>query len=121
MWIFKKKDSEQSWTCSDSSLCAVAHIQATDRNDAIKEAIINNDIAKDYLESLGFVVEYVPDAEPLTEIPKVANWYDRTHRELYDKLFYQKMDRPLTEVENEFVKQMYHMEEVACGLDGDRC
>ena len=121
MWSFKKKDSEEIWTCPDSSLCAVAHIQATDRNDAIKEAIINNDIAKEYLESLGFEVAYVPDKEPLTEIPKVANWYDRTHRELYDRLFYQNIGRELTEQENEFVKAMYHMEEVACGLDGDRC
>lgn len=121
MWSFKKKDDERIWNCPDSSLVTIAHIQATDRDDAIKEAIINNDIAKEYLESLGFEVLHVPDEEPLTEIPKVANWYDRTHRDLYDKLFYHKMDRPLTEAENEFVKQMYHMEEFACGLDGDRC
>ena len=118
MWIFKK--NEKSWTCPDESLVAIAHIQATDRDDAIKEAIINNDIAKAYLEKLGFEVEQIKDPEPLTEVPKTPSWYNRTHRDLYDKLFYQDIGRPLTEEENEFCKTMYHFEEFACGLDGDR-
>lgn len=40
-------------------------------------------------------------------------------RQLYEKLFYQKMDRELTEKEEDFVRAMYHLEEFACGLDGD--
>lgn len=118
MWIFAKDG--KSWTCPDSSLIQIAQIQASDREDEFKSYIVNNDIAKIYLEKQGFEVNHVEDPEPITEIPKVANWYDRQHRELYDKLFYHKMDRPLTEAENEFVKQMYHAEEYACGLDGDR-
>ena len=46
------------------------------------------------------------------------NWYDMQDRLLYDKLFYHKLDRELTEQEEEFCKTMYHMEEYACGLDG---
>ena len=39
--------------------------------------------------------------------------------QLYNKLFYQKSYEELTEQEKEFCKTMYHMEEYACGLDGD--
>jgi hypothetical protein len=39
--------------------------------------------------------------------------------QLYNKLFYYDIGRELTEEEKEFCKTMYHMEEVACGLDGD--
>lgn len=46
------------------------------------------------------------------------NWGDRADRELYFKLFYSKQDKPLTDVEKEFCKTMYHLEEYACGLDG---
>lgn len=46
------------------------------------------------------------------------NWADRADRELYFKLFYSKQDKPLTDVEKEFCKTMYIMEEYACGLDG---
>ena len=46
------------------------------------------------------------------------NWNDRQDRLLYDKLFYQPIDRELTEQEEKFCKTMYHMEEFACGLDG---
>lgn len=118
MWIFKKGD--KSWTCPDSSLVTIAHIQATDRDDAIKEGIVNNEIAKAYLEKLGFEVSYIKDPESLTEIPKVADWYNRQHRELYNKLFYQEMNRPLTKEEHDFCVAMYHAEEFASGLDGDR-
>lgn len=49
------------------------------------------------------------------------NYYNSDDRALYDKLFYHNNDgKPLTEQEEEFCKSMYHMEEVACGLDGDR-
>lgn len=46
------------------------------------------------------------------------NWNDRHDMELYDKLFYHQ-SKPLTEQEKEFCTTMYHMEEYACGLDGD--
>ena len=118
MWSFKK--SEKVWTCPELSLVQIARIQASDRDDAFKECIVNNEIAKAYLEKQGFEVNHVEDPEPITEVPKVANWNDRGCRELYDKLFYHEMDRPLTEAEEEFCKQMYHAEEYACGLDGDR-
>lgn len=120
MYVFSKNN--KTWTCPDSSLVTIAHIQATDRDDAIKEGIVNNEIAKAYLEKLGFEVKRIEDSEPLTEVPTYAeaNYYNRQHRELYDKLFYQDIGRPLTEEENEFCKAMYHAEEFACGLDGDR-
>ncbi|MBQ2285534.1 MAG: hypothetical protein II244_07710 [Clostridia bacterium] len=118
MYVFTKEN--KNWTCPDSSLVTIAHIQATDRDDAIKEGIVNNEIAKAYLEKLGFEISHVEDPEPLTEVPKVADWYNRQHRELYNKLFYYGIDRPLTKEEDEFCKTMYHMEEFACGLDGDR-
>lgn len=39
-------------------------------------------------------------------------------RNLYNKLFYSDNDgKPLTEEEKIFCKYMYHMEEIACGLD----
>lgn len=118
MWIFAKEG--KSWTCPEASLVQIARIQASDRDDVFKDCIVNNEIAKAYLESKGFEVNHTEDEPPLTEVPKVANWNNRGHRELYDKLFYHEMDRPLTEAENNFVKQMYHAEEFACGLDGDR-
>lgn len=46
--------------------------------------------------------------------------WDNDDRRLYDQLFYHKMDRPLTEQEEQFCKTMYHFEEYASGLDGDR-
>lgn len=116
MYVFSKE--KKSWTCPDSSLVAIARIQATDRDDAIKESITTNEIAKAYLEKLGFEVAHVDDPEPITEVPKVANWYDRSHRDLYNRLFYYDVGRELTEEEKEFCKTMYHMEEYACGLDG---
>lgn len=118
MWVFAKDG--KSWTCPQNSLIQIARIQASDRDDAFKECIVNNEIAKAYLEKQGFEVTELPEPEEPTEVPKVANWYNHSHRALYDKLFYHEMDRPLTEAENEFVKQMYHAEEYACGLDGDR-
>jgi hypothetical protein len=39
--------------------------------------------------------------------------------QLYNKLFYYDIGRELTEEEKEFCKTMYHMEECACGLDGE--
>ena len=44
MYVFTKEN--KNWTCPDSSLVTIAHIQATDRDDAIKEGIVNNEIAK---------------------------------------------------------------------------
>ena len=40
--------------------------------------------------------------------------------QLYKELFYSNIGRELTEEEEEFCKTMYHLEEYACGLDGDR-
>lgn len=49
------------------------------------------------------------------------NYYDRADRELYNQLFYfKKNGEKLSDEEWEFCKTMYHMEEFACGLDGDR-
>lgn len=118
MWIFKK--NEKSWTCPNSSLVAIARIQASDREDTFKDCIVNNEIAKVYLEKLGFEIEQINDPEPMTEVPKVPNWDNIAHRDLYDKLFYSNIGRELTEEENEFCKRMYHLEEYSCGLDGDR-
>lgn len=51
---------------------------------------------------------------------KNPNWYDRQDRELYDKLFaFASNGHDMSEEEWEFCKTMYHMEEYACGLDGD--
>lgn len=47
------------------------------------------------------------------------NWGDIGDRELYKKLYYGKMDRELTEQEEQFCRDMYIMEEFAVGLDGD--
>ena len=49
------------------------------------------------------------------------NYSDTKDKKLYDYLFYQnKNGEELTEQEKEFVTKMYHMEEVICGLDGER-
>lgn len=48
------------------------------------------------------------------------NYCNREDRELYHQLFYfNKNGEELTEEEWNFCKAMYHMEEVAAGLDGD--
>ena len=110
MYIIAKNG--KSWTCPNISIIEVARIQADGSN------ITNEDEAVEYMKSCGFEVTKISDPEPLTEIPKIANWSDRRHRDLYDKLFYHDIGRELTEEENEFCKQMYHLEEYACGLDG---
>lgn len=50
------------------------------------------------------------------EIPNWNSWQDR---DLYKKLFYSKINRPLTEEEDNFCTIMYHFEEFANRLDGD--
>ena len=51
---------------------------------------------------------------------KNPNWFDRQDRELYEQLFYMGSNGyDMNEDEWEFCKTMYHMEEYACGLDGD--
>lgn len=119
MYVFRK--NEKSWTCPDSSLVMIARIQASDREDEFKDLIVNNELAKAYLEKQGFEVKRVEDEEPITEVPKVADWSNRQHRELYNKLLYYGVDRPLTKEEHDFCTAMYHAEEFMCGLDGDRC
>lgn len=44
--------------------------------------------------------------------------YDYQDRALYDELLC-KDSKELTKEEKEFIKTMYHLEEYACGLDGD--
>ena len=117
MWILEK--NSKIYTCPKGNLKTIAYIQAMDRG--IKKGPVHDDeSAKKYLESLGFKISCGEEEEPLTEVPAVPQYGNRQHRELYNKLFYQDIGRPLTEEENEFCKAMYHMEEVACGLDGDR-
>jgi len=48
------------------------------------------------------------------------DWSNSSDRALYFELFYTKTPRPLTEQEQSFVNWMYHAEEYASGLDGDR-
>jgi hypothetical protein len=51
---------------------------------------------------------------------KNPDWFNRQDRELYEQLFYMRNDgHKMNEEEWEFCKTMYHMEEFACGLDGD--
>jgi hypothetical protein len=51
---------------------------------------------------------------------KNPNWFDRQDRESYEQLFYMRSNgNDMSEDEWEFCKTMYHMEEYACGLDGD--
>jgi hypothetical protein len=48
-------------------------------------------------------------------------FYDTSSQEaweLYKKLFYTDIGRPLTKEENEFCHMMYVAEEHKCGLDG---
>ena len=116
MWYFSK--NKKGWTCPDSSLIAIARIQAADRKDGMKEKIYNGDVAKEYLESLGFEVKYIAE-EPLKEIPKYyeARWNNHQHRELYEEIANKSFNGiPLTEAEREFEIAMYHAEEAAAGL-----
>lgn len=48
------------------------------------------------------------------------NYYNSADRALYHKLWNESFERELTPQEDEFIKSMYHMEEVDAGLDGDR-
>ena len=119
MWVLEKEGRQ--YTCPKNNLYALALMHQLDRD--ITSGNIHDDLsAKEVLEKQGFVITEVEEPEPLEKIPTYseANWYNRQHRELYDKLFYGKLERELTDEENEFCKAMYHMEEVACGLDGDR-
>lgn len=47
------------------------------------------------------------------------NYYNSADRALYYKLWNESFERELTPQEDEFIKSMYHMEEVDAGLDGD--
>ena len=117
MWVLEKEGRQ--YTCPKNNLYTLALMHQMDRG--ITHGNIHDDLsAKEVLEKQGFVISEIEEPKDLTEIPKVANWYNSQHRELYDRLFYGRLERELTEEENEFCKTMYHMEEVACGLDGDR-
>ena len=110
MYVFQKNG--KSWTCPDASIICIARIQAEGKE------MQNEDEAVKYMETCGFEVTKVSDPGPLTEVPKIPQWNNRAHRDLYDKLFYHDIGRELTPEENDFCKTMYHMEEYACGLDG---
>jgi hypothetical protein len=114
MWIFAKDG--YSWTCPDSSLIQLARIQASDRGE--EEKIFNGEVAKKYLENLGFEIQYQAD-EPLKEIPKryEARWNNPQHRALYEEINRKSFNGvPLTEAEREFDIAMYHLEEGYAGL-----
>jgi hypothetical protein len=116
MWIFAKDG--KSWTCPDSSLIQIARIQASDREDGMKDKIFNGEIAKAYLEKQGFEVSYVAE-EPLKGIPTryEADWHNHQHRALYDEINRKSYNGvPLTEAEREFDIAMYHLEEGYAGL-----
>lgn len=118
MWVLEKEGRQ--YTCPKNNLYTLALMHQLDRN--ITHGNIHDDLtAKEALEKQGFVISEIEEPKDLTDIPKVAQWYNRQHRELYDKLFYSKLERELTKEEEEFVISMYHQEEYACGLDGDRC
>ena len=114
MYSLKFKDSE--YTIPKENLKAFALFEAM-RRGVQKGNIHDEETAKEYLESIGFECS-LQKQEPLMEAPKVADWYNPQHRELYRKLFYQRMNRELTDEELDFCKDMYHAEEYACGLDG---
>ena len=97
MWVLEKEGRQ--YTCPKNNLYTLALMHQLDRG----------------------IISEIEEPKDLTDIPKVAQWYNRQHRELYDKLFYSKLERELTKEEEEFVISMYHQEEYACGLDGDRC
>ena len=49
------------------------------------------------------------------------NWFNSYARKLYEELFYHNNNvKPLTQLEKDFCTTMYHYEEYASGLDGDR-
>lgn len=109
--MYNLKFKEREYTCPKGNLKPLALVFALDKG-ITKGAIHDDETAKTFLESEGFEIQEIKDPEPLTEVPKYANWYDRTHRDLYNKLFYQGIGRELTEEENEFCKAMYHFEEM---------
>lgn len=50
----------------------------------------------------------------------MPNYFNSEDRRLYDELVNESFKRELTKAESMFVSDMYHMEEVDAGLDGDR-
>lgn len=51
---------------------------------------------------------------------EMPNYYDMRDRMLWDELEKASSERELTPTEHRFCVSMYHMEEYASGLDGDR-
>ena len=116
MYRLTVKDS--IFTIPKENIGMFAYVKAQDNGQIIDPRNIDGAIA--YLESIGIKVEDEPKQEDLTKVPECPDWNNRQHRDLYNKLFYQKIDRPLTVEEKKFCSTMYHLEEYACGLDGDR-
>lgn len=50
----------------------------------------------------------------------IPNYYNSEDRRMYDELVKASFERKLTKAEEMFVSYMYHQEEYASGLDGDR-
>ena len=113
---YEIKRKEQVFTIPRETITAFALMQQLDKG-VTHGKIHDVETAIESLVEDGFEVREL-DEKPLSDVPQVPNWYNAQHRDLYDKLFYQKMDRPLTKEEDEFCRRMYHMEEYACGLDG---
>lgn len=113
---YELKFNGQNFTIPNESIVAFALMRQLDKN--VTHGRIHD--IKTAIESLikqGFEVQELNENN-ISDIPKVPNWYNVEHRNLYNKLFYHEIGRELTNEEKEFCKKMYHMEECACGLDG---
>ena len=111
MWVLEFKG--KVYTCPKNSLYALALLHQLDKK--ITHGNIHDDeSAKTVLENKGFTINWIDDVE-LTEVPKMPDWRNHQHRELYDKLIC-KSDNELTEEERRFCITMYHLEEGYAGL-----
>ena len=115
MWVLEFKG--RVYTCPKNSLYALALLHQLD-NKITHGNIHDDESAKVILENKGFTINWIDDVE-LTEVPKYADFYNRQHWDLYEKLI-NKPDSELTKEQRDFCTRMYHAEEYACGLDGDR-
>ena len=114
MYRLKVKDSV--FTIPKENIGLLAFTKAQDMDVVIDPN--DKEMAIRFLEGIGIKVESIDKETDLIEIPKVHQWNNIQHRNLYNRLFYQDIGRELTDEENEFCTTMYHFEEYACGLDG---
>lgn len=116
--MYKLIKGDKVFTCPDETFRFLAITQANDRNDPMKDKIVNDDAAIAYMMMLGFEVNHIQD-KPITKIPTSyeADWYNPQHRALYDEINDKSYNGiPLTEAEREFDIAMYHAEEASAGL-----